>query len=141
MQISESKITKTIFVRFSEGEDLIKAIEITAKQKNVNAAVFSLIGTLKNAVLGFYKNQRYIPIRKTGPLEIASCTGNISIKETGELVIHGHIVVSDNEGAAYGGHIMEGCVVAATAELVLHAVESGKLVRKFDETKNLWLWK
>ncbi|UCD96054.1 MAG: DUF296 domain-containing protein [Candidatus Bathyarchaeota archaeon] len=140
MQISDSKITKTVFARFSEGEDLIKAIEITAIQNNVNAGVFLLIGTLKNAVLGFYKDRRYIPIRKTGPLEIASCSGNISIKDAGELVVHGHIVVSDSEGVAYGGHVMEGCIVAATVELILHVVESGKLERKFDETMNLWLW-
>jgi predicted DNA-binding protein with PD1-like motif len=73
-------------------------------------------------------------------LEIASCSGNISIKETGELVVHGHIAVSDSEGVAHGGHVMEGCIIAATVEVVLLAVESGKLERKFDETMNLWLW-
>ena len=140
MQIAESKIKKTIFAKFSEGEDLLRSIEMTAKRNNVNAGMFFLIGTLKDAVLGFYKNQKYVPIHKAGPLEIASCTGNISIKENGELVVHGHIVVSDSEGLAYGGHVMEGCIVDATVELVLLAVESGKLERKFDETKNLWFW-
>ena len=140
MQIAESKITKTIFTKLAEGEDLIKAIEVAAKQNNINAGIFFLIGTVKEAVLGFYQNGKYIPIHKAGPLEIASCTGNISVKENGELVVHGHIVVSNSEGSAYGGHVMEGCIVDATVELALLAVESGKLERKFDETKNLWFW-
>jgi predicted DNA-binding protein with PD1-like motif len=94
---------------------------------------------LKKSVLGFYKEGKYIPINKPGPLEIASCMGNISIKEEKELVVHGHIVVSDINGGSFGGHVMSGCLVDATAELVLVETESGVLQREFDTQRNLYL--
>jgi len=80
------------------------------------------------------------PIEKAGPLEIVSCMGNISSKEETELVVHGHIVVSDSGGNAFGGHVLPGCLVDATVELVLVEVESGTLRREFDAQRNLYLW-
>jgi hypothetical protein len=140
MKSVESKIKRTIFARFFENEDLLETIASTAKQNNINAGFFFLIGTLKKAVLGYYKEGKYVPIEKAGPLEIVSCMGNISVKEETELVVHGHIVVSDSEGNAFGGHVLPGCLVDATAELVLVEVESGALRREFDAQRNLYLW-
>lgn len=136
----ESRIEKAIFARFFEDEDLVETITLTAKQNSVNSGFFFLIGTLKKAVLGYYKEGKYMSIEKVGPFEIVSCMGNISVKETAELVVHGHIVVSDSKGNAFGGHILPGCLVDATAELVLVAVENGVLRREFDKQRNLYLW-
>lgn len=136
----ESRAKRTIFARFSEDEDLLEAIAATATQHDVDSGFFFLIGTLKKAVLGFYKEGKYIPIEKHGPLEIASCMGNISLKENEDLAVHGHIVVSDVNGDAFGGHVLDGCLVDATAELVLVEVESGTLQRKIDTKRNLHLW-
>jgi len=140
MMIVESEIKKAVFARLFENEDLLETITSTAKHSNVNSGFFFLIGTLKKAVLGYYKEGKYIPIEKTGPLEIVSCMGNISVKENDELVIHGHIVVSDINGNAFGGHVLPGCLVDATAELVLVKVQSGSLRRKLDPQRNLHLW-
>jgi len=136
----ESKDEKAIFARFFEGEDLLEAIASTAKQSGVNSGFFFLIGTLKVAVLGYYERGKYLPIKKAGPLEIASCTGNVSTKVKNELVVHAHIVVSDRSSNAFGGHVLPGCTVDATAELVLFRAERGILRRKFDAERNLFLW-
>ncbi|MFP3985564.1 MAG: PPC domain-containing DNA-binding protein [Candidatus Bathyarchaeia archaeon] len=140
MKSIETRTEKTIFARFSEGDDLLEAITLTAEQKNVNSGFFFLIGTLKKAVLGYYSEGKYMPIEKSGPLEIVSCMGNISSKEKGEPVVHGHIVVSDNKGNAFGGHVLPGCLIDATAELVLVKAESGTLRRQYDASRNLYLW-
>ena len=140
MRNIESKIKRAIFARFSEDEDLLEIIAATAKQYNVNSGFFFLIGTLKKAVLGYYKEGKYIPIEKAGPLEIVSCMGNISAKERAELVVHGHIVVSDSKGDTFGGHVLSGCLVDATVEFVLVEVKSGTLRREFDARRNLFLW-
>ncbi|MDH5448998.1 MAG: DNA-binding protein [Candidatus Bathyarchaeota archaeon] len=140
MKSVESKIKRVVFSRLFEDEDLLTTITSTAKQNNVNSGFFFLIGTLKKTVLGYYKEGKYEPIEKDGPLEIVSCMGNISVKDKAELVVHGHIVVSDNKGDAFGGHILPGCLVGATAELVLVEVESGALKREFDARRNLYLW-
>lgn len=140
MKSVESKIKRVVFARFFENEDLLATITSAAKQNSINSGFFFLIGTLKIAVLGYYKEGKYISIEKNGPLEIVSCMGNISVKDEAELVVHGHIVVSDNGGSAFGGHVLSGCLVDATAELVLVEVESGALRRKFDPLSNLYLW-
>ena len=140
MKSVESKTKRAIFARFSEDEDLLETIASTAKQNNVSSGFFFLIGTLKKAVLGYYKEGKYLPIKKAGPLEIVSCMGNISVKENVELVVHGHIVVSDSKGVAFGGHVLPGCLVDATAELVMIEVERGILRREFDARRNLYLW-
>lgn len=136
----ESKVEKAIFARFFEGEDLLEAVASTAKHNGVNSGFFFLIGTLKMAVLGYYERGKYLPIEKVGPLEIASCLGNVSTKENNELVVHAHIVVSDRNSNAFGGHVLPGCTVDATAELVLIRAERGILSRKFDAERNLYLW-
>ena len=140
MKSIKSKINSVVFARFYEGEDLLKTIELTANENNINSGFFFLIGTLKQATLGFYKDGKYMPIEKQGPLEIISCMGNISIKEKNELIVHGHIVVSDIKGSAYGGHLLAKCIVDATVELVLVEADSDSLKREFDTQKNLNLW-
>lgn len=140
MEYKASKTYRTVFSRFFEDEDLLSSIASAAKEAGIDSGFFVLIGTLKKAVLGFYKEGKYIPIEKSGPLEILSCTGNISVKDNGELVVHGHIVVGDSNGDAFGGHVLSGCLVDVTAELSLVEVEKGSLVRKFEPQRNLFLW-
>ncbi len=139
MKSIESKIKRAIFARFFEDEDLLETVALAAKQNKVSSGFFFLIGTLKKAILGFYKEGKYVPIEKDGPLEIVSCMGNISVKEKAELVVHGHIVVSDSKGDAFGGHVLPGCLTDATVELVLVEVERDALKREFDTLRNLYL--
>jgi predicted DNA-binding protein with PD1-like motif len=139
MKSTGSEVQRVIFARFFEGEELLESIAEVARQNSVDSGFFFVIGTLRSAVLGYYKEGRYLPTKMRGTLEIASCMGNVSIKEDGEILVHGHIVVSDESGAASGGHVMQGCLVDATAELVLVKAESGTLRRALDKTTNLHL--
>ena len=134
-----SRLERIVFARLHEDEDILQCIEKAARTHSVDSGFFIAIGTTKKAVFGFYDDGRYLPIEKTGRLEILSCTGNVSMKESDELVVHGHIVLGDKEGNAFGGHVLPGCVVDATAELVLVVAESGKLSRRLDIKRNLFL--
>lgn len=140
MKTLEAKLGRVIFARLFENEDLLEAISNTAKQRGIKAGFFILIGTLKKAKLGFYRQGKYEPIPIGGPVEIVSCMGNISLKEEKELVVHAHISVSNEKGEVLGGHLLPGCIVAVTAELVLVEVVDVKLQRKFDEETKLYLW-
>jgi len=139
MKTLESKLGRVVFSRLFENEDLLEAISNTAKQRGIKAGFFILIGTLKEAKLGFYRQGKYQPIQIDEPVEIVSCIGNISLKEE-ELVAHAHISVSNKEGKVLGGHLLPGCMVAVTAELVLVEAVDVKLQRKFDEKTKLYLW-
>jgi len=136
----ESKLGRVVFARLFENEDLLEAISNTAKKTEIKAGFFILIGTLKKAKLGFYRHGKYEPLQIDEPTEIVSCMGNISLKGEEELVVHAHISVSDEKGKVLGGHVLPGCIVAATAELILVEAVDVKLQRKFDEKTKLYLW-
>jgi uncharacterized protein len=135
----EGKIGKICFARLSENDDLSESIKKAAEESGVKAGALILIGALKQAVLGCYKQGEYINTELKGHVEIASCMGNIAHDEKGETVIHAHIVVSNEKGEAFGGHMMKGCLVGPTAELVMVEATDLNLERAFDEKTKIKL--
>ena len=126
-------------VRAKYDIDLIEFITELAKKSDVMAATFTAIGSLKNGKLGFYDQETHEWKEKTlsGPLEIASCIGNISIKGE-QPFVHAHAVLSDQEGNTKAGHLLEGKVFAA--EIHVTELVGAKLMRKYDATTGLSLW-
>jgi len=129
------------FVRIREGEDLAEAIKERVEETGIKAGIFLAIGSLKEAVLGYLKNGQYKSVELDGPLEIASCMGNVAVDEKGEVIIHAHLVVSNEDGEAFGGHLMKGSHVGATAELIIIEGVGVKLQKVLDEKTKLRLWK
>jgi len=138
MKHAKSRIGKAVFARLLKGEDLLEAVTQVATKSKISAGFFFLIGTLKSAKLGFYRDGRYLPVDMQQELEIVSCLGNISIKE-GKAFPHAHLAVSDETGRVFGGHAMSGCTIGATAELVLVEAQGLKMTRQLDKTTNLSL--
>jgi len=134
-------VGQVCFSRILESEDLAEAIKKRMEQCDVKAGIFIAIGSLKDAVLGYYKEGEYKLIRLDGPLEIASCMGNVAVDEKGEAIIHTHAVVCNEKGEAFGGHLMKDSHVGATAELVIIEAVGVNLQRIFDEKTKLRLWR
>ncbi len=139
MKSVEAKTGKIIFARLFEDEDLLDTITQTAKKARIKAGFFVLIGTLKKAKMGFFHEGQYQPIEMAEQVEVVSCMGNISIKEN-EPFVHAHIAVSNRRGEVFGGHVLPGCIIAATGELVLVETVDVKLQRKLDDKTQLYLW-
>jgi predicted DNA-binding protein with PD1-like motif len=140
VDVLKGQVGRMLFSRIIEGEDLTEAIRKRAEESEVKAGIFFLIGSLTQVVLGYYKEGQYKPVRLNGPLEIASCMGNIAVDEKGEVMIHAHLVVSNEKGQAFGGHLMKDSYVGATAELVIIEGLGVGLQRAFDEKTKLKLW-
>jgi len=138
VKYSKAKAGKTIFARLLAGEDLLDTITQVAAKARVYAGFFSLIGTLRTAKLGFFHEGKYKTIEMQQPLEIVSCLGNVSVKE-GKVFAHAHAAVSDEEGRVFGGHVMPGCIIGVTGELVLAEATGIRLLRKFDRRTKLSL--
>jgi predicted DNA-binding protein with PD1-like motif len=136
----KGQVGKICFSRLFEGEDLADSIKKKVKESGAKAGIFVVIGSLRDVVLGYYKDGRYNSVQLDGPLEIASCMGNIAVDERGEATIHAHLVVSDERAQAFGGHLMEGSHVGATSELVIIEGVGVKLQRILDEKTKLKLW-
>jgi hypothetical protein len=133
-------VGRVYFFRILEGEDLAEGIKKRVKESGVKAGIFVLIGSLKEVVLGYYEEGGYKTIRLDGPLEIASCMGNIAVDEKGKIIIHAHMVVSNKKCEAFGGHLMKDSHVGATAELAIIEVVDVNLQRAFDKKTKLNLW-
>ena len=138
MNYFKAEIGKTVFARLLENEDLLDSITRIVAEAKVSAGFFFLIGTLKTAKLGFFRQDRYEAIEMKQPLEIVSCLGNVSVKE-GKVFAHAHAAVSDEEGRVFGGHVMPGCIIGVTGELVLIEASGLNLTRKFDKKTKLSL--
>lgn len=139
MKMLQSKLGRMVFTRLFEDEDLLDAVNLVAKKTRIKAGFFILIGNLKKATLGFYRKGKYETIKVEELVEIVSCMGNISLKENRPFA-HAHISVSNEKGEVIGGHVMPGCVIAATGELVLIEAADARLHRKLDEKTQLFLW-
>ena len=136
----ELGVGRNFLVRAEHDSDLIKSVAELAKKNGIVTATFTAIGALKNAKLGFYdqKKHEYSETLLSTPQEIASCIGNVSIKDDNPF-IHAHAVLADQNGNTNAGHLLEGKVFAA--EIHLTELVGAKLIRKNDPVTGLSLWK
>lgn len=106
---------KQITKRLIKGTDLKNTVIQTAKEHNVQAGIILCsVGSLSKV------NLRMAGAKKTrqweGDFELINLNGRIS--QNGEHV-HLHLSFSDTEGNVYGGHVLDGCIVRTTVELVI----------------------
>jgi predicted DNA-binding protein with PD1-like motif len=113
--------------RLTPGQDLFNSIEMFAKEMDIEAGcVLSGVGSLTHVTLRF-ANQ-VIHDEDVGHFEIVSITGTVSIHGS-----HLHASVSDKEGKTIGGHLVEGCKIYTTAEIVILAFNDVVYKREYAE--------
>ncbi len=100
--------------RLQPGKDIYAELKALVEEFKIQAAVvLSLVGSLKEGSLRFANQEQASKIQ--GPLEIVSATGTL-----GTSGLHVHASFSDSQGHTSGGHLMPGCLVYTTCEIVLH---------------------
>lgn len=108
--------------RLTPGQDLYNSIEMFVQARKIEAGcVLSGVGSLTHVTLRF-ANQDSLH-EDTGHFEIVSITGTVSIHGS-----HLHVSVSDEQGRTFGGHLVPGCLIYTTGEIIL--VEFDDLVYK-----------
>ncbi len=127
--------------RLAYGRGLWESLQELCVKENIRLGTFSVIGALKNAKLGYYKQseKQYVEcvdLKKT--LEIAVCTGNISLSGS-EIFVHAHVVLADHQGQCYGGHLMPGAKIYA-AEYCIKELRGPEFNRVYDQETGLNLW-
>ena len=99
--------------RLKSVQDLFDSIESFVREKQIEAGcVLSGIGSLRHLTVRLADHDT--PTQYEGHFEIVSLAGLVSIHGT-----HLHISVSDGEGKTIGGHLVSGCEIYTTAEIVL----------------------
>jgi hypothetical protein len=83
MDSKNSTVGRSLLVRVEHDSEIVCFITELAKKNKIMTATFTAIGALKNAKLGFYDQEKheYSELVLSSPQEIASCTGNVSLKE------------------------------------------------------------
>jgi predicted DNA-binding protein with PD1-like motif len=125
--------------RLDHGRDIIGQITDLAVEKEIETGFLSVIGALSRAELGYYDqvSQKYIAIHIDEPVELVSCSGNVSLRD-GQPFVHAHAVLSDKVGRVWGGHLNSGLVFAA--ELYMQELLGPHLKRVPDSITGLNLW-
>lgn len=113
-------------LRLVPGEDLRPALLQKLRELEVDAAcVLSAVGSFSRAVLRYAEAEEGTAIE--GPLELVTLAGTLSPDGA-----HLHAGVSDAQGRVRGGHVMPGCIVRTTAEIVLALLPDWEFRRVLD---------
>ncbi len=116
----------TLSLRLLPGQDLKRALDSLVEHHNIEAAcVLTCVGSLTTAVLRYANQDTAATL--TGHFEIVSLTGVMSKEGS-----HYHICISDEQGRCYGSHLMEGCLIYTTAEIIIGCIPGVSFLRTFD---------
>jgi predicted DNA-binding protein with PD1-like motif len=116
---------QVITFRLKPEQDLFNGIEAVVAEKKIEAGcVLSAVGSLTHAKLRFANRDFHSDY--DGHFEIVSMTGTVSVHGS-----HLHIAISDGEGKTIGGHLVPGCKIYTTAEMVLGVLEDVVYKREF----------
>lgn len=117
---------ETFALRLHPNDDLKIALGDYAREHNWQAAcIVTCVGSLRQAALRF-ANQPGAAIR-AGKFEIVSLVGTFSIHGG-----HYHLSISDERGQLLGGHLMDGCLINTTAEIVVGVLPGLRFLREPD---------
>lgn len=115
-----------IVLRLKPNQDLHDELEKVVSEKKLDAAcLLTCVGSLTTANIR-YANQENGTVSK-GHFEIVSLTGVMSRHGS-----HYHISIANKLGEVIGGHLLSGCKIYTTAELVLGIVPEHVLLRTMD---------
>lgn len=119
---------QTYSVRLRSGQDLKKEIDAIITQQRIGAgAVLTCVGSLTDVALRLANQDG--PTVWRGHFEIVSLVGTLSMNGS-----HLHLSVSDSTGKTLGGHLVDGCTIYTTAELVIGVMPEIDYVREVDPT-------
>ena len=100
-------------LRLKPGQDLRQQIEAFVKATHIRAGfIITTVGSLRQAAIRLADQSSTTQF--DGKFEIVSLVGTL-----GQDGVHLHISISDSSGKTIGGHLVEGCLVYTTAEIVI----------------------
>lgn len=119
---------RTYSIRLKPGQDLKQELDALVQQKRIGAGVMlTCVGSLTDVVIRLANQEG--PTRWRGHFEIVSFVGTLSVNGS-----HLHIAVADSTGQTVGGHLLEGCKIYTTAEIVIGIMPELNYTREPDPT-------
>ena len=136
MQVKE--LEGGYLLRLETGDELIGSLATLMRERGIGCGAIEGLGAVSKARLGCFRmsSQDYIDRSFEGDLEIVGLTGTLSWYD-GEPFPHVHIMLTDDEFQAVGGHCFE-AVASATIEVFVRAFDE-RVERQIDELVGLHL--
>ncbi len=114
--------------RLKPGEDLKKGIDKVVADNHIEAGwIATCVGSLTRYNIRFANQPD--SASGHGHFEILSLVGTVSTNGA-----HLHISISDSTGKTIGGHLMDGCTIYTTAEIVIGSTDKYQFTREQDGT-------
>ncbi|MDZ4871700.1 MAG: hypothetical protein CLLPBCKN_001088 [Chroococcidiopsis cubana SAG 39.79] len=117
---------KILPLRLKPSQDLRQSLKDFVQTQNIEAEfILTAIGSLKQAAIRFADREEITTLHDK--FEILSLNGTVA--NTG---VHLHIAISDRNGKTIGGHLVDGCIIYTTAEIVIGVSEEFRFLRTTD---------
>jgi len=123
---------KILMGRLQRGDDLLETLTTICREENITLSRIQGLGAVEQARIGFYDQteREYCFLTLDRPLEITALTGNVSLKY-GDIFLHLHATLCDENGNAFGKHLAPGTTVFAL-KCTIEAFDGPPLNRSFD---------
>ena len=103
-----------IAVRLTKGDDLKRSLQRLVTEQGIQAgSIASCVGCLTHFHVRLAGATQTLLLNE--PVEIVSVMGTLTPDHQ-----HVHLSVARQNGEVIGGHLLEGCLIDTTAELILH---------------------
>ncbi len=117
---------RTIVMRLLPGDDLRRVLdELPRRDKFAAGCIVSAVGSLRPAVLRFAGLRECTLVE--GDTELITLAGTLSADGA-----HLHMSVADSRGKVQGGHVLAGCIVRTTVEIVVAVLDDWTFRRETD---------
>ena len=127
-QMNTSNNISSHAIRLKPGDDVREKLENYVLQNNIKAGwLVTCAGSLTAYNIRFANQDK--GTTGSGHFEIVSLTGTLSTNGS-----HMHISISDSTGKTIGGHLLKGCLVYTTAEIILQSTNDLIFKREKDGT-------
>ena len=118
---------KTYGIRLRRGMDLLESIEKFCIEKDIKAGVLlSGVGCVTKAQVRDASGVTIVAVDE--PMEIVSLMGTVSAKRC-----HLHVSFSKEDLSVIGGHLVKGCIINTTCEMVIGEMDGYRYDVEFDE--------
>lgn len=134
------KFNNKYVLRMDRGEEIVSILKKFCVENQIKLARVSGIGAVNRAEIGLFKtgSKEYHSKVLRGDHEISSLIGNISTMD-GEVYLHLHINLADEEYNIKGGHLGS-AVISATGEIIIETIDAS-VEREYSEEIGLNLFK
>ena len=134
--------TPMVFARIQPGEELFSSVYRICEEHGIQSgAVVGCIGSLTKTTYTYVAEIEDSPLGigyletkvLHRPTELLSAQGTIGRnKDTNQLDMHMHALMIDTDAKITAGHLLPGCIVCATIEMVIAVAQDGSIVRGMD---------